>query len=118
MPQYGSCWYEESAMSATYVARSSAIASRVLAGETMVMSVVDSTFFTLNEVASTIWRAADGVTPLHEIVARDVCHEFDVPVEEALIDAREFVRELSAHGILRVSDQPILPTPTASPGTA
>jgi hypothetical protein len=36
----------------------------------MVMSVVDSTFFTLNEVASTIWRAADGTTPLDEIVAR------------------------------------------------
>ena len=97
-------------MSATYIARSTAIASRVLAGETMVMSVLDSTFFTLNEVASTIWRAADGITPLHEIVARDVCHEFEVPIDEALADAREFVRELSAHGILQISDQPILPT--------
>jgi Coenzyme PQQ synthesis protein D (PqqD) len=104
-------------MTATYIARSSAIASRVLAGETMVMSVVDSTFFTLNEVASTIWRAADGITPLHEIVARDVCPEFEVPEEEALIDAHEFVRELSIHGILKVSDQPILPPAPATPGT-
>ena len=103
-------------MSATYIARSSAIASRVLAGETMVMSVVDSTFFTLNESASAIWRAADGITPLHEIVARDVCHEFEVPMEEALTDAHEFVRQLSAHGILQVSDQPILPTAAATPG--
>jgi hypothetical protein len=101
-------------MSTTYIARSSAIASRVLAGETMVMSVVDSTFFTLNEVASTIWRAADGITPLHEIVAHDVCREFEVPEDEALADAHEFVRELSAHGILQVSDQPILPTEAAS----
>jgi phosphohistidine swiveling domain-containing protein len=105
--------------SATYIARSSAIASRVLAGETMVMSVVDSTFFTLNEVASAIWSAADGVTPLHEIVARDVCPEFEVPVEEALTDAREFVRELSTYGILRVSDEPILPSAAAGvPGTS
>jgi hypothetical protein len=104
-------------MTATYISRSSAIASRVLAGETMVMSVVDSTFFTLNEVASTIWRAADGVTPLHEIVARDVCREFEVPEEEALSDACEFVRELSAHGILQVSDQPISPAAPAVPGT-
>jgi hypothetical protein len=101
-------------MTATYIARSSAIASRVLAGETMVMSVLDSTFFTLNQVASTIWRAADGITPLHEIVARDVCQEFDVPVDEALADARQFVRELSSHGILHVSDQPILPTAPAT----
>src|SRR5882762_205459 len=103
-------------MTATYIARSSAIASRVLARETMVMSVLDSTFFTLNEVASTIWRAADGITPLHEIVARDVCYEFEVPVEEALIDAHEFVRELSTHGILQISDRPILP-PAAATGT-
>jgi hypothetical protein len=42
-----------------------------------------------------------------------------VPEEEALTDAREFVRELSVHGILRVSDQPILPNAAAGvPGTS
>jgi len=96
-------------MSATYIARSSAIASRVLAGETMVMSVTDSTFFTLNEVASAIWQAADGVTPLEEIVTDRLCPEFEVTAEEALADAREFVRDLSSHGILLVSDHPIPP---------
>ena len=95
-------------MSATYIARSSAIASRVLAGETMVMSVKDSTFFTLNEVASAIWQAADGVTPIEEIVARHVCPNFAISPEEALADAREFVRELSSHGILLLSNAPIL----------
>jgi hypothetical protein len=94
-------------MSAIYIVRSSAIASRVLAGETMVMSVLDSTFFTLNEVASAIWQAADGVTPLEDIVARNVCPQFDVPKQKAFMDAQEFVRELSVHGILHVSDRPI-----------
>jgi len=102
-------------MRTMYIARSSAIASRVLAGETMVMSVADSTFFTLNEVASAIWRAADGKTPLEEIVERDVCPVFEVSVEDALMDAREFVRELSEHGILKVSDQPILPEAAPAP---
>ncbi len=105
-------------MSATYIARSSAIASRVLAGETMVMSVADSTFFTLNDVASRIWRAADGVTPLDEIVTRHVCQEFEIGTEDALTDAHEFVRELSGHGILQTSDRPILPiVVTPVPGT-
>ena len=94
-------------MSDVYIARSSAIASRVLAGETMVMHVTDSTFFTLNEVATAIWHAADGVTPLTEIVARNVCPEFEIAPQEALADAEEFVRELAMHGILHVSDQPI-----------
>ncbi len=35
----------------------------------MIMSTVDSTFFTLNPVATVIWQAADGRTPLSEIVA-------------------------------------------------
>lgn len=98
-------------MTMTYIARSTAIASRALAGETMVMSVADSTFFTLNEVASAIWRGADGVTPLEEIVSQQVCPQFDVAPEQAWADAREFVRELSAHGILLVSDRPFSPIP-------
>ena len=51
-----------------YIARSSAIAARALAGEMMVMNSADSTFFTLNEVATVIFQAADGHTPLRQIV--------------------------------------------------
>lgn len=49
-----------------YIARSSAIAARALAGEMMVMNSADSTFFTLNEVATAIFQAADGHTPLRK----------------------------------------------------
>ncbi|HMK23290.1 MAG TPA: PqqD family protein, partial [Terriglobales bacterium] len=66
-----------------------------------------STFFTLNEVATAIWQAADGSTPLSQIVERKVCEEFDVTPEAARLDAEQFVSELSQHGILLVSDQPI-----------
>jgi hypothetical protein len=51
-----------------YLARSPAIAARVLGDETMVMSAISSTLFTLDEVATVIWGSADGVTPLEEIV--------------------------------------------------
>ncbi len=84
-------------MSEKYIARSSAIAARMLGGEMMVMSSVDSTFFTLNEVATAIWQAADGRTPLSE------------NLEVAQHDAEKFVDELSRHGILLVSDHPFEP---------
>jgi len=90
-----------------YIARSSAIAARALAGEMMVMNSADSTFFTLNEVATAIFEAADGRTPLEEIVRRRVCENFDVEFEQAQADARQFVTELSSHGILRVSGEPL-----------
>ncbi len=82
----------------------------------MIMSATDSTFFTLNEVATAIWQAADGRTPLSEIVAAKICSEFDVNPDQAERDAEQFVTELSRHGILLVSDQPILGSP-ASPET-
>ncbi|MGO8986982.1 MAG: PqqD family protein [Terriglobales bacterium] len=90
-----------------YIARSSAIAARALAGEMMVMNSADSTFFTLNEVATAIFQAADGCTPLRDIVRDRICEQFEVDPEQAQADAEQFVTELSAHGILRVSDRPL-----------
>jgi hypothetical protein len=90
-----------------YIARSSAIAARALAGEMMVMNAADSTFFTLNEVATAIFQAADGHTPLTEIVRDRVCEQFDVDPDQAQADAEQFVAELSSHGILLVSNQPL-----------
>ncbi len=87
--------------------RSSAIAARLVGDEMMVMSTADSTFFTLSEIATLIWQAADGHTPLSEIVRRKICSEFEVAPEEALRDAEQFVADLSDHGILRVSTHPI-----------
>ena len=79
----------------------------------MIMSAADSTFFTLNEVATVIWQAADGRTPLSEIVARKICPEFEVDPAEAGHDAEQFVNDLSLHGILLVSEQPIASPPEA-----
>jgi hypothetical protein len=90
-----------------YVARSKAIAARALGDETMVMSARNSTLFTLDEVASVIWAAADGVTPLREIVHRQVCSRFDVAPDVALQDAEALVANLAEHGIMIVSDQPL-----------
>jgi hypothetical protein len=90
-----------------YIARSSAIAARALAGEMMGMNSADSTFFTLNEVATVIFQAADGHTPLRDIVRDQVCEQFDVDPEQAQADAEQFVAELSGDGILLVSDHPL-----------
>ncbi len=94
-------------MPETYIARGSALAARMLAGEMMVMNSATSTFFTLNEVATAIWQAADGITPLREIVQERICPEFEITPDQAEADAAEFVADLSQHGILLVSDRPI-----------
>jgi hypothetical protein len=97
-------------MAEKYIMRSSAIAARMLGGEMMIMSAADSTFFTFAPVATAIWQAADGQTPLSEIVAKRICAEYDVSLETAVRDAEDFAQEMAGHGILLVSDQPIRPS--------
>lgn len=93
-------------MTDTYIARSPAVAARMLGGEMIVMSAADSTLFTLNEQATIIWNAADGVTPLRRIVEREICGKFEVDPAVAYQDAEELVRDLAGHGILLLSEQP------------
>jgi Coenzyme PQQ synthesis protein D (PqqD) len=71
------------------------------------MSATDSTLFSLSEVATVIWQAADGRTPLSEIVRGRICAEFDVTPDAAYRDAEAFIDDLARHGILRVSSAPI-----------
>jgi hypothetical protein len=97
-------------MKEKYVARSKTIASRIFGGETAIMSAVDSTLFILNEVATEIWLAADGKTPLSDIVKRRICEEFEVNSDEAYSDAEEFVDALARHGILQIAASPISQT--------
>ena len=94
-------------MSSLYIARSPEIAARSLGGEMMIMSARDSTLFSLNEVGTVIWEAADGQTPLEEIVERQVCTNFQVDPPQALKDAESFIREVAGFGILLVSETPI-----------
>ena len=96
-------------MNDKYIARSAEIAARMLGGEMIVMSAADSSLFTLNEQATAIWEAADGVTPLHDLVDRAVCQVFDVDPETAYRDAETFVSQLASHGVLLLSDFPIPP---------
>jgi Coenzyme PQQ synthesis protein D (PqqD) len=95
-------------MSEKYIARSRGVAARLLDGEMIIMSASDSTLFSLSDVGTVIWQAADGQTPLSAIVKNRICVKFDVPPEEAYRDAEAFTEKLAAHGILRVSDQPIM----------
>lgn len=96
-------------MSKLYMARNPRVAARSLDGEMMIMSGRDSTLFTLNKTATILWQAADGATPLDEIVEHRICPEFEVEPAEALHDAETLARELASHEILQISDEPIAP---------
>jgi ABC-type uncharacterized transport system auxiliary subunit len=86
-------------MNDIYIARSSAVAARALEEEMVVMSMRDSTLFTLNE--------ADGRTPLSKIVRERICAKFETEPDAAYADAETFCRQLTECGVLLLSEQPI-----------
>jgi len=95
-------------MPETYIARAKSVAARGLGDEMMIMSVADSTVFALDEIGTILWKSADGITPLAQIVRDSVCSTYDVEPETALEDAEEFCKNLAASGVLVTSDQPIV----------
>ena len=90
-----------------YIARHPMTASRELGGEMIVIFARDSRLFTLNEVGASIWKAADGATPLREIVDGVLCADYDVAPATAAADVEAFVEALVQQGILVQSDEPI-----------
>ena len=81
----------------------------------MIMSAADSRLFSLSEVATVIWEAADGRTPLSEIVEQRVCAEFDVPARCRLSGGADLVEELANRGILSISNQPSAEAAASAP---
>ncbi len=90
-----------------YVALNPEIAARKLGDEMMIMCGRNSTLFILDDMATLIWEAADGSATLEELVKRNICSEFEVPLAEALRDAEELAEGLAKHGVVLLSEAPI-----------
>jgi hypothetical protein len=98
-----------------FIAREARLAARRVAGEMVILSADDSSLYVLNELGTLLWEAADGRTPLRQIVDHVVCTEFDVDAATGLQDAESFLRQLAGYGILHVSNTPIQPEGHDSP---
>jgi Coenzyme PQQ synthesis protein D (PqqD) len=68
-------------------------------GEMLIMSALDSTLYSLDDVATSI-KAVDGITALHEVIEQKLSLEYNVAPEIAARDVVSFVEELAERGIL------------------
>lgn len=102
-------------MNDPYIARSTRLGTCTLGGEAIIITPSDSQLYNLNQVATSIWEAADGQSRLSEIVEKNVCVEFDIDRETAMADAWQFVSDFSTKGLLLTSDRPFDPVKVAQP---
>lgn len=80
-------------------------AYRIINGEAVVVNLKDSTFHTLNPVATFIWEQADGRIKAEQIIER-ICAEFEVDWETAKRDCLEFLGELVRKDLVVLSNNP------------
>jgi len=74
-------------------------AYRIVDGEAVVVNLKDSTFHTLNPVATFIWEQADGQIKAEQIIEK-ICQEFEVDRVTAEKDCLEFLGELISKGLV------------------
>jgi hypothetical protein len=87
--------------------RSRAIVSRLIAGETLILPVTGdvgdlTSFYTLNETATTIWEALEKPRTLKEIC--DVIErKYEISRERVVEDMEFFVSEMCALSLVKVA---------------
>ena len=81
-------------------------AYRVIHGEAVVVNLKESTFHTLNPVATFIWEQADGRIKAEQMIEK-ICQEFEVDRETAEKDCLEFLGELISKGLVVLSQNPV-----------
>ena len=81
-------------------------AYRIINGEVVAVNLKDSTFHTLNPVATFIWEQADGQIKVEQIIEK-ICQEFEVNWDTAERDCLEFLGELISKGLVVLSQNPV-----------
>lgn len=80
-------------------------AHRKLADEAIVVNFHSSHFYNFNLVGAHIWERCDGQHTVAQI-AGELAEEYEVSLEEATRDCREFIDGLVAEGLLAWQEAP------------
>jgi len=74
-------------------------ASRIYDGEAFIVLPSQSVYKILNSTGTRIWDLIDGNRTIDEMV-RTIADEYEVTAEEARIDIDQFIKDLTANGML------------------
>lgn len=89
-----------------YLIHNSEIASSIIEGEVIVVTLKDSILYSLNEVASRIWKLSKkGNFKISEIIKK-IVEEFEVDEKEAEKDILEFIKIMISKKMIEVKNEP------------
>ena len=83
--------------------RNDQTASRVMAGEAIVLTPMDSRIYTFNETGTRIWELLVGSPRIGDLI-QEIHQEFNVTRQQAEQDVMTFVHSLLERGLVTLSD--------------
>ncbi|WP_418792219.1 PqqD family protein [Phosphitispora sp. TUW77] len=83
----------------TKLCRNTAMITRVIDGEAVIMDPQNGKVMALNEVGSLIWELLDG-THNKKAILDEIIREFDVDREQAAVDLEDFLVVLRSKDLL------------------
>ena len=81
------------------VSRNTSTASRIIGGEAIILTPLDSKIRNLNETGSRIWELLAEKPTVGDLVLH-IHREFDVSEEQARLDVMTFLEQLTAKGLV------------------
>lgn len=87
-------------LSSTVVATSDAMSS-ALAGEEVILNLVDGTYYGLNETGSDLWRRLETPCRVDDLCA-DLADQYDVDEDALARDVLDLLTEMQERGLVRV----------------
>lgn len=68
--------------------------------EVVLLHLDDGSYYSLDEVGSSVWALCDGTRTLSDVAAA-ICDEYEAPRQAVELDVSEFAGELVAAGLVR-----------------
>jgi hypothetical protein len=81
------------------------VAGRIIDGEAVVVLPQEGQIEVLNEVGARIWELIDGLRSVRDI-AQAIVDEYEVDMDCAVQDVKEFIQELVRDGAVVLAERP------------
>jgi len=86
----------------SYIWRDERTAWRIIEGEAVIVTPLDSKVHILNEVGTRIWELLEGKEMKVGQIIEMICEEFEVAQKKAEEDVDKFIKEMCEKGIVKI----------------
>lgn len=89
----------------SYPLRTKDTAYKTIMDEIILLNLHNGFYYSANEVGSRIWDLCDGTRTINEL-STILSEEYDISIDQASADLREFIEDMHREGLITFDDKP------------